>query len=137
MFGLTNNTFDMKAHVKGFMKTQNFNTVYYIEIFTATGVYFAVDTIGDMFGPTNETFDMEAYVKDFMKTQNFNRWKALENDTEMEEEFYKEMDESYEASMAYATVAVGMTAEELEEFGHHKDDLILSCHYMGMACSPA
>ena len=109
----------------------------YTEIFTATGVYFAVDTYGDLFGPTNETFDMEAYVKDFMKTQNFNRWKALENDTEMEEEFYKEMDESYEASMAYATVAVGMTAEELEEFGHHKDDLILSCHYMGMACSPA
>ena len=65
------------------------------------------------------------------------RWKALENDTAMAASFYQEMDDSFEAAVAYANVAVQMTPEELEDYGHHKDDMILSCHYKGMACSPA
>ena len=85
---------------------------------------------------TSSPVDLTAQVMDYMKENKFNKWKALDNDTEMEEKFYKEMDDNHEASMAYANVAVRLTPEELEEFGHHKDDMIISCHYMGMACSP-
>ena len=84
-----------------------------------------------------EALDLSSMIKDYMKNQNFNKWKALENDTEMEERFYQEMGDSHMAAMAYANVAVQMTPKDLEDFGHHKDDLILSCHYLGKACSPA
>lgn len=41
-----------------------------------------------------------------MKENSFNKWDTLENDTELAEQFYSEMDDSHMAIFAYSSIAV-------------------------------
>lgn len=57
--------------------------------------------------PENETYhDDDDFMKDFMKKNSYNKWDALENDTEIAEKFYSEMDDSHIASFMYSSNAV-------------------------------
>ncbi|XP_053382877.1 degenerin unc-8-like [Mercenaria mercenaria] len=86
----------------------------------------------------NETYhDDEDYMKNYMKANSFNKWDALENDTDIAREFYSEIDDSHMASFAYSSAASTMSTDEFQWYGHQKRDLILSCTWQGMSCSPA
>ncbi|XP_045182436.2 amiloride-sensitive sodium channel subunit alpha-like [Mercenaria mercenaria] len=86
----------------------------------------------------NETFhDDEEHLRNYMKNNSFNRWNILENDTDIAKEFYSELDDSFIASFAYSSVAATMRTRRFRRFGHQKRDLILSCSWQGMSCSPA
>lgn len=89
--------------------------------------------------PDNVTVNTsdDYFWRDYMSARSFNRWDALENDTEMEEKFYSEMDDAHVAMFAYSSIATTLTTDELKSYGHQKDDLIMSCTWKGLACSPA
>jgi hypothetical protein len=52
-------------------------------------------------------------MKQYMKQNSFNKWDALENDTEIAEQFYSEMDDSHMASFAYSLTAVRIDITKL------------------------
>ncbi|XP_045167548.2 amiloride-sensitive sodium channel subunit alpha-like [Mercenaria mercenaria] len=86
----------------------------------------------------NEIFhDDDDYMKNFMKTNSFNKWDALENDTDIAEQFYSEMGDSHMAAFAYSSVAASINTQEFKSYGHQKQDMILSCSWQGTSCSPS
>jgi len=71
-----------------------------------------------------------------MQEKSFSKWDALENDTEIAEEFYAEMSDSHTAMFAYATKGAALPTEEFRKYGHKIEDLLISCSWQGISCSP-
>ncbi|KAH3701061.1 hypothetical protein DPMN_076044 [Dreissena polymorpha] len=71
-----------------------------------------------------------------MKKNDFNKWNVLRNNTEMAKAFYRSMDDNHVAIIAYSDVAANMSGSELRTYGHQSEDMIISCTWQGMACSP-
>ncbi|XP_052253065.1 amiloride-sensitive sodium channel subunit gamma-like [Dreissena polymorpha] len=75
-------------------------------------------------------------VLSLMKKNDFNKWNVLRNNTEMAKAFYRSMDDNHVAIIAYSDVAANMSGSELRTYGHQSEDMIISCTWQGMACSP-
>ncbi|XP_052259151.1 amiloride-sensitive sodium channel subunit beta-2-like [Dreissena polymorpha] len=75
-------------------------------------------------------------ISSLMQKNDFNKWNVLRNNTEMAEDFYRSMDDGHVAILAYSDVAANMNGEELRTYGHQSEDMIISCTWQGMACSP-
>ncbi|KAL3891467.1 hypothetical protein ACJMK2_003729 [Sinanodonta woodiana] len=96
------------------------------------------------FGPTGGNFTngtsyddphMEAEMQEYMKNNSFKKWEALENET-LARAFYYSMDAGFIATFAYSSIAMKLDSKFIESYGHQKDDLIMSCKWQGMQCSP-
>ncbi|WAR16926.1 SCNNG-like protein, partial [Mya arenaria] len=85
---------------------------------------------------TKNDYDDDEFWSNYMQQRSFNKWNALENDTETAEQFYADMDDSHTAKLAYATMAATLRTDEFKKYGHQIEDLLISCVYQGMACSP-
>lgn len=84
----------------------------------------------------DDNFDFDNEMETQMKAEEFNRWKMLENNTEMAQKFYGEMDESFMAKFAYSDTAANMSDSEVIKYGHQIENLIMTCTWKGMRCSP-
>lgn len=63
-------------------------------------------------------------------------WDGLQNES-VAETFYKTSSSEIIATSAYASIALLENDDNIEEFGHQKTDMIISCVFSGHQCSPA